>query len=345
MSLRPLTGTARQLYDALVPWINANDDPEPLIVRTSGSSGHPKDVILARRALLASVDATHERLGGPGQWLLALPPLGVAGLQVLIRSIRADHTPVFADDFDSLRQAHETMSGERSYVSLVPTQLHRLARGGKLDQLQGFDAVLLGGAAAPADLLDAAKSAGVHVVRTYGMSETSGGCVYDAMPLAGVQVRIGAEGRVHLGGPTLFDGYSGEPEATAEVLRDGWFASADIGAIDDAGRLHITGRVDDVVISGGVNVALPVVTQAIRGSAGVDDAFAVGVEDHEWGQRVVACIVGTADLAAVRDAVEAGGLPRSHAPRQLVRLDTLPLLTGGKVDRLALQTLAREQTA
>lgn len=344
-SLRPLAGTARQLYAVLCGWLEPNQDVDPLIVRTSGSSGHPKDVVLSRAALVASASATHDRLGGQGQWLLALSPLNVAGLQVMVRSILAGYEPAYAEDFATLGEAYDAMGGARRYISLVPTHLHRLARAGELGQLAGFDAMLLGGAAAPADLLAEARAAGVTVVRTYGMSETSGGCVYDGLPLDGVQMRIARDGQVHLSGATLFDGYSGDPEGTAAVLTDGWFATADLGEIDDEGRLHIHGRMDDVVISGGVNVPLPAVTEALRRCADVVDAFAVGVEDHEWGQRVVACVVGDATLEDLRDGVTAAGLSRSWAPRQLIRVDALPLLPGGKVDRLALHALAEQDQA
>lgn len=340
-SLRPVSGTPSQLQALLTTWLDA-PTAEPLIVRTSGSSGHPKDVVLSRDALLASADAAHRRLGGPGQWLAALPAQSVGGLQVLIRSIRGGQPAVYADDFESLGAARAAMTGERTYVSVVPTHVHRLARSGALDHLAGFDAVLLGGAPAPADLVTAAREAGVTIVRTYGMSETSGGCVYDGVPLDGVGLRIAADGQVHLSGPTLFDGYSGDPEATDAVLSNGWFATADLGEVDESGRLHIVGRLDDVVISGGVNIALPGVTAALRRCEGVDDVSSVGVEDAEWGQRVVACVVGSASLDELRGAVEAADLPRSHAPRQLVRLDSLPLLPGGKVDRLALHALAAE---
>ena len=159
----------------------------------------------------------------------------------------------------------------------------------------------------------------MRVVRTYGMSETCGGCVYDGVPLDGVELRIDDGGQVLVRGPVLFDGYA-DPDATARVLRDGWFATADLGEIVD-GRLRDHGRSDDVVISGGVNIALPAVTRALRGLEAVRDAVALGVPDAEWGARVVAYVV-PADavcldglrLDELRDAVEEAGLPRTWAP-------------------------------
>ena len=176
------------------------------------------------------------------------------------------------------------------------------------------------------------------------MSETCGGCVYDGIPLDGVDVRLGADRRVHLAGPVLFDGYAGDKPATDAVLRDGWFATSDLGELLPDGRLRLIGRLDDVVISGGVNVPLPAVTDALCGCSAVRDAVAVGVDDHEWGIRVVACVVprdgSGVTLDELRSAVGEAGLPRAWAPRQLVTLETMPLLANGKVDRVALRTLA-----
>jgi O-succinylbenzoic acid--CoA ligase len=178
------------------------------------------------------------------------------------------------------------------------------------------------------------------VVATYGMSETCGGCVYDGHPLDGVAVAIGSEGRVRIAGPVLFDGYDGRPDLTADVLRDGWFHTQDLGRLDEDGRLQVLGRADDVVLSGGVNVPGPAVAARLREHPAVEAAEVVGAEDPEWGQRVVACVVGDLPLDEARDWVAAVH-PRSWAPRQLLRLEEIPLLHNGKVDRVRLQGLAR----
>ncbi|MGZ5368657.1 MAG: AMP-binding protein [Aeromicrobium sp.] len=334
-SLRPVAGEPTVLIDLLRPWVS--DGGEPLVIRTSGSGGRPKDVVLSHAAMLASATATHQRLGGPGQWLLALPVTGVAGLQVLVRSILAGEEPVLVSEHASLTAALAAMTGARQYASLVPTQLHRLAAAGDLAVLAGLDALLVGGASVSPALIAQAREAGVNVVRTYGMSETCGGCVYDGVPLDGVRIRFAHDRQILLSGPMLFDGYGDSRE---DAVVDGWFATADLGELDDDGRLRVLGRNDDVVISGGVNVSLPAVTEVLRAIPGIRDAFAVAVDDAEWGQRVIACVVGEASLDAVRDAVEAAGLPRTWAPRQLLELDELPLLDGGKVDRLMLRRLA-----
>ncbi|EFQ82263.1 O-succinylbenzoic acid--CoA ligase [Aeromicrobium marinum DSM 15272] len=328
VGLRPLSGSATELVPLLRAWL---DGDEPLWVRTSGSTGRPKDVVLSPAAVRASVAATHERLGGPGQWLLALPPTGVAGLQVVVRSLLAGFVP--AEDRSDL-------TAPRRYVSVVPTQLHRIVAGGEVGEWAGFDAVLVGGAAVPQELVARARDLGLPVVRTYGMSETCGGCVYDGVPLDGVEVRIDDDQQVHVAGPVLFDGYRDEPRVGE------WFATADLGEWVD-GRLRILGRRDDVVVSGGVNVPLPAVTAALQAADGVGDALAVGVPDDEWGQRVVAVVVpgesvclDALRLDALRDVVEAAGHPRTWAPRDVVLVDAIPMLPNGKPDRAAARALA-----
>jgi O-succinylbenzoic acid--CoA ligase len=330
-------GTADEILRLLRAW-DAADDPAPLTVETSGSTGEPKRVVLSRAAMRASAEATAARLGGPGQWLLNLPPGYVAGLQVLFRSVRAGSEPVIQTD--DLASAAERLTGPRRYVSLVPTQLHRvLVDPGETKALSTFDAVLVGGASLDPHLREQAQDAGVHIVATYGMSETCGGCVYDGLPLDGVAVKIGTDGRIRIGGPVVFDGYDGRPDRTRQVLEHGWFVTQDRGRIDEDGHLQVLGRVDDMVISGGVNVPANAVAARLRAHPEVRAAEVVGVPDDRWGQRVVAVVVGTLDLDGARDWV-AGQHPRAWAPRNLVHVDALPLLGNGKVDRIAVQRLA-----
>ncbi|MEZ5096188.1 MAG: AMP-binding protein [Nocardioides sp.] len=199
--------------------------------------------------------------------------------------------------------------------------------------------MLLGGGPIDPALRRRAEQAGVHVVATYGASETCGGCVYDGVPLDGVGLAVGAEGRVRIAGPVLFDGYEGDPELTADTLVDGWFLTSDAGRLDEDGRLQILGRLDDVVISGGVNVPAPAVAARLREHPAVVAAEALGVADPEWGQRLVAFVVGALTEAEAREWVAAVH-PRAWAPRQVVHLPALPLLDNGKVDRLRLRELA-----
>ncbi len=330
-SLHPVQGEPLEVLELVSTWIR--DGGPPLTMRTSGSTGEPKLVVLSRDAMVASATAALERLGGPGGWLLPIPVTGVGGLQVLVRSVLAGTSPVVRPELSV-----DGIAGDRRYVSIVPTQLHRLDVAGRLADLAPFDAVLLGGAAADPDLLRRAAQAGVRVVRTYGMTETCGGCVYDGLPLDGVEVRI-VDDQVELSGPVLMDRYT-DAARTAEVLRDGWFRTGDLGSIGTDGRLRVTGRLDDVVQSGGVKVPLPAVTAAVRRLEGVRDAVVLARPDPEWGARVVAfvvpddavCLDGLG-LDAVRDGVEQQGLARTWTPREVVLVDTLPLLPNGKIDR------------
>jgi O-succinylbenzoic acid--CoA ligase len=337
--LRPVGGPTRDVVAAVRGWLAIPDEPEPLVVETSGSTGRPKRVVLSRRAVLASVRATERRLGTSGRWLLTLPASYVAGLQVVCRSLVAGHEPVLLEEHPSFADA--VAAGRPSFVSLVPTQLHRM-----LDvpveaaALRTFHTVLLGGGPVDPSLRSRAAEAGVRVVATYGSSETAGGCVYDGLPLDGVALAIGRDGRVRIGGPTLFEGYDGDPALTAESLVDGWFLTSDAGRLDEDGRLQVLGRIDDVVISGGVNVPTPAVATRLREHPAVAAAEVIGVPDDEWGHRVVAFVVGDLGLNEARDWVAAAH-PRSWAPRSVVALDAVPLLANGKPDRVRLRELAR----
>ena len=211
--------------------------------------------MIPRRAVLASVEASARRLGESGRWLLALPSSYVAGVQVIVRSLVAGHEPFVVDGLDIGRAAASDHTDTPAFVSLVPTQLHRIM--GDAEQLAALarcHTVLVGGGGLDRDLRRRAEEHGVHVVSTYGSSETAGGCVYDGMPLDGVAVSLGAEGRVAIAGPVLFSHYDADPELTAETLVDGWFLTSDAGRFDEDGRLQILGRIDDVVISGGVKI-------------------------------------------------------------------------------------------
>ena len=313
-----------------------------VVVVTSGSTGSGRAVLLSAPALVASAAATHARLGGPGSWLLALPVSAIAGLQVLVRSVVSGATPVALRRGESLSGAVRRLPDGRRYTALVPTQLRRYLDE-EPDALRAFDAVLVGGAATDAALRARAQDEGVAVVTTYGMTETAGGCVYDGRPLDGVRVRV-TDG-VELAGPTLALGYRLDPAATDAAFADGWFRTRDAGTLDADGRLTVTGRLDDVVITGGVNVAPPAVEAALREHPDVADAVVFGRPDATWGQRVIAAVVptpgATPQLPVLRDWVK-DRLGRPAAPRQLHLLDALPLLHTGKPDRRAVAALTPE---
>jgi o-succinylbenzoate---CoA ligase len=324
-------------------------DGTAVIVSTSGSTGAPKGVELSAAALLHSARACLARLGArPGErWLCCLPAAYIPAIGVLVRSLVAGTDPVLADRADA-----ETVGASGcAYVSLVPTQLRRLLGQG-IDMstpLAGFRAVLLGGAAAPADLLDAARSAAVPVVTTYGMTETCGGCVYDGIPLDGVRVEIRAgdgSGRIWIGGPVLFSRYRDGQQGS----EGGWYRTGDLGLIDPSGRLIVRGRADDVINTGGFKVVPGEVEAALRTCPGVSDVAVVGQPDPEWGERVIAAVV-PADpaeppaLDLLRLHVQQR-LPRYAAPSRVVMVDAVPLLPSGKHDIAGLrrELLRREQT-
>ncbi|TQF68648.1 o-succinylbenzoate--CoA ligase [Rhodococcus spelaei] len=331
-----------RLTDALRPG-EPIDDSIALVVATSGTTGIPKGAMLTAAALRASGEATHARVGGPGSWLLALPPHHIAGLQVLLRGLLAGTEPVIVDvarGFDpaALPAAVATMTGPRRYTSLVPTQLVKaLDHPGATAALAELDAVLLGGAATPAPVLARAVAAGITVVRTYGMSETCGGCVYDGVPLDGVRVRIAEDARVLLGGPVLASGYRRLPDHPA-FAEPGWFRTDDSGTVTD-GVLRVLGRLDEAISTGGLTVVPQVVEAALAGHPAVAECAVVGLPDPRLGQRVVVAVVptpgATPTLAELRAHVEAT-LDPTAAPRELHLLDALPVRGPGKVDRRAL---------
>ncbi|MGJ7905681.1 o-succinylbenzoate--CoA ligase [Actinopolyspora sp. H202] len=345
---------------------DSESDPTSLVIATSGSTGTPKGVLLPASALRSSALATHEHLGGPGQWLLAMPAQHVAGIQVLIRSIVAGHTTEAVDTrggftAEAFADAAEPLlrTQHRHYTALVPTQLGRLLDAASeprgLRALRAFDAVLLGGAAAAPDLLERAREAGVNVVTTYGMSETAGGCVYDGIPLPGVGVHVDSPepGRISLSGPTLARGYRRAPEnrhssdaghtfdagRTAEraAFEAGWFRTGDVGQWRD-GTLEVLGRADDMIVTGAVKVVPAAVERALTEHPDVREACVLGGPDPEWGQAVLAAVVperGVPDEWKLRTRVRQR-LGAAAAPKRFVMLDELPLRGPGKPDRRAL---------
>jgi o-succinylbenzoate---CoA ligase len=323
-----------------------------VIIGTSGSTGTPKGVELSASALLASARASMARLGArPGErWLACLPVTHVAGLQVLVRSLQSGTDPVVA-------QVGDPAAAAAAHVSIVPTQLVRLmdSAGGRA-ALAGFSSVLVGGAAASAGLLGAARAAGARVVTTYGMSETCGGCVYDGVPLDGVSVRAGADGRLRISGPVLMNRYYGQPELTASVLVDGGipgdaarggreFVTSDLGRVDESGRVVVRGRADDLIITGGHKVIPGEVAAVLSSCPGVKDVVVVGRPDPEWGERVTAVIVPEDQeyppaLELLRIHVRAA-LPRYACPSEVVLAETIPVLSNGKPDLARLRLGSR----
>ncbi|ULP49693.2 o-succinylbenzoate--CoA ligase [Mycolicibacter virginiensis] len=319
-------------------------DDIALVVATSGTTGVPKGALLTGTSLVASATATHDRLGGPGSWLLALPPHHIAGIQVLVRSLVSGTAPVQLDvatgfDITRLPAAVAALGSGRRYTSLVATQLAKaLTVPEAAAALAELDAVLLGGGPAPQPILDAAGAAGVRVVRTYGMSETAGGCVYDGEPLPGVRLRIGDDGRIAIGGPTLAQGYRNpvDPDPFAEP---GWFITNDLGALDHSGLLTVLGRADDAISTGGLTVLPGPVEAVLSTHPAVAECAVFGIDDDRLGQRVVAAIVVTGATPPTLESLRAHvakSLDSTAAPREVHVVAELPRRGIGKLDRKAL---------
>jgi O-succinylbenzoic acid--CoA ligase len=330
------------------------------VVTTSGSTGVPKSVVLSRNALISSAYSTAARIG-EGAWLLAVPATYVAGVQVIVRALLADREPAVVsgrfrpEPFAAAAlgmASHADGVRVPSYTSLVPAQLERLLDAAEHDTtvaqaLRSFEAILIGGQALAPAVRGRAEELGARIVRTYGASETSGGCVYDGVPLDGVDMRI-ADGEVLLSGPTLAEGYLGDPGRTASVFPidaagTRWYRTGDGGEIVD-GILQVSGRLDNVIVSGGVNVSLDRVEAVVRAMPGLASAVVVPIPDAAWGQGSAVVVPGLAAaeeetvLARVREIVgEAVGAP--GRPARVVAVEELPALSSGKPDRAALRAM------
>jgi O-succinylbenzoic acid--CoA ligase len=314
-----------------------------LVIESSGSTGRPKRVALSSDALLASAAASDTALGGPGQWLLALPTTYIAGVNVLVRSLTAETVPVqlAPGHFDaaSFVAAAGAMDHAQRYASLVPAQLARLIDAdGALAALRRFDRILVGGQASPVALIARALELGLNVTRTYGSSETSGGCVYDGIPIGSTEARI-VDGQIELAGPVLAEGYLGDPERTDAAFHTDrgqrWYRTGDAGEIVD-GVLRVVGRLDDVIVSGGLKVSLGALERVVREIDGLGDAVVVSELSEQWGE--VPVLVATVDypLAALKPVV-IERLGRAAVPARIVVVASLPVLPSGKPDRVAIR--------
>jgi o-succinylbenzoate---CoA ligase len=313
-----------------------------LVVQSSGSTARPKRVALSADALLASAAASESVLGGPGQWLLALPQTYIAGIGVLVRSLAAETEPVVLDSvgFTAARfiEAASRLDHTLRYTSLVPAQLARLLDAPEaLAVLRRFDRILVGGQATPAPLLERALAEGVKVTRTYGSSETAGGCVYDGVPIGATTIRV--TDQIEVSGPTLAEGYLDDELTERAFVTDGatrWYRTGDLGIVND-GVLSVTGRLDDVIVSGGVKVSLGELERLVQTSTPLVDAVVLPADDARWGQVPVVVATGSMDLDALR-SIAIAALGVAAAPSRLVTVDSIPLLASGKPDRLALRS-------
>nr|BFF13139.1 o-succinylbenzoate--CoA ligase [Microbacterium flavescens] len=321
-----------------------------LVIETSGSTGRPKRVALSADAVLAGAAAADQSLAGPGQWLLALPTHYIAGVNVLVRSIASGTEPVMLasghiDPVDFVG-AVARLEHPIRYTSFVPAQLAALLDAAEAEPavaaaLARFSAVLVGGQATPAPLIARARAVGVAIVRTYGSSETSGGCVYDGVPVGRTRVEI-VDGQIELSGPSLADGYLDDPARTEAAFstRGGvrWYRTGDTGAIDVDGAVSVTGRLDDVIVSGGEGLAGSGRTARAR-TAGSRDGRRRPGESPPVGEVPVVVTTGREpDLAELRAAIGARA-GRAAAPDRVVVVAESPTLPSGKPDRRALERL------
>jgi len=309
-----------------------------LLVHTSGTGGSPKLAQFHRQAIDAAVASSALALEASDEdrWLCCLPLSHVGGLLVLLRAILLGAPVAVHARFDPEAVMAEP---DIAFTSVVPTMLGRLVETGA--DLSSFRAILVGGAHLSPELRTRAERAGANVVETYGLTETCGGVVYEGVPLPGTQMRIDADGGIQLRGPTLMQGYRFDEVGSAAAFTvDGWLRPGDAGEIDRDGRLHVVGRFDDLINTGGERVWPDQVEAALRDHPGVRDVAAGGRLDPEWGQRVAVWVVPAdpSDPPSLQElrTFAARTLPRYAAPRELTLADRLPRTLSGKLRRAAL---------
>ena len=320
-----------QLLDALLAALKGDgpalatapidtDEVDPkvaLIVTTSGSTGNPKSVLLSAQSLLANARATHKYIGASAgqRWSLLLPTSHIAGLNILIRSIELGTQPV-------------TVESGADFSAIVPTQLHRALNSDSqlLAHLKKCQSVLVGGGPLDAELRQRAIDAGINVITTYGMTETSGGVVYDGNSLEGISIEI-QDGRIALQGPQVALGYLDSTLPT----NNGWFITNDLGEIKD-GMLIVHGRADDQIISGGEKISLSAIETYLQSEFKNPDIIAFAHRDREWGEKL--CIATTTDIALESLQVKLKERFGAHAsPKELFKVASIPYLAIGKPDR------------
>ncbi len=307
-----------------------------LTVATSGTSGDPRLVQFDRKSLDSAVAASALALEATPQdrWLCALPLAHVGVLLVLLRAVLLGAPVAVHPAFDV--EAFEA-EPDVAFTALVATQLGRLLDAGA--DLGRFRAILVGGGPFPPGLRERAERAGARVVETYGLTESCGGVLYDGRPLPGTELRLGPHDEIQLRGPTLMLGYRADAGATRRAFtQDGWLRTDDAGELDAEGRLRVSGRLDDVILSGGEKIWPDEVELALRSHPKVAEIAVAGRPDAGWGTRVVAYVVPSGEPPTLEELRDHAGrtLPRYKAPQELVIVTELPRTALGKVRRAAL---------
>lgn len=324
----PLTG--QPTADVVAP------DPDAIatLMHTSGTTAAPKQVPLTYGNWLASALGSAVALGLDQQerWLCPMPLVHVGGLSILMRSAIYGTTSLLVERFEAEALTALLMDpSERiTLVSLVPTMLARLLDAG-LQSPPTLRWALLGGGPIPRSLLDRARGASVPVAPSYGMTEACSQIVTGGWPLPGVSLRIGADGEILVRGPTV---------SAAALAADGWLHTGDLGALDDHGRLRVSGRLADTIVSGGENVAPVEVEAVLLEHSSVADAAVHGRADEEWGEAVVAAVVrrdGAALEAHELRAFCAERLAPFKVPKAIEFVDRLPRSETGKLLRRQLR--------
>ncbi|GAC1434703.1 MAG: o-succinylbenzoate--CoA ligase [Solirubrobacteraceae bacterium] len=315
-----------------VPHAAPDTEAAAIEIQTSGTSGRSKPVTLSYGNLLWSALGSAVALGLDPQerWLCALPLSHVGGISILVRSAIYGTTAIVHERWETERVL--VALRQSTLVSLVPTTLNRLLDAG-LTAPRGLRCALVGGAPLPPALLRRARDAGVPVAQTYGLTEACSQVTTQSPsdpragagpPLFCTRVTIGEEGEILVSGPTVAGG--------------GLLATGDLGHLDEHGHLHVTGRKADTIVSGGENVAPAEVEAVLLEFGGIEQAAVVGRPDREWGERICALLVGSADLAQLR-AHCAARLAPYQVPKDYAWVAELPRTTSGKLLRGELREL------
>ena len=304
-------------------------DGDALVIASSGSTGSPKGIVHTHSSILAGAQASASRLqlSANDHWLVCIPVSHVGGFSVISRALHTGAALTLHPTFDATA-VQEAVKNGTTHTSLVATALSRI-------DTSLFKSILLGGSSAPDNLPS-------NVITTYGMTETGGGVVYNGQPLDNVEIKI-VDGEILLRCPMLMRAYRDDQTIS---IKDGWYATGDIGEIDDNGKLSVHGRQSDLIITGGENVWPSVVENSLASHPIINQVVVRGTPDTTWGQRVVAYVVlndssQTSEVKLLSDLREhvKQTLPAFCAPQQIVVLAEIPRTSLGKVDLQALPSL------